>query len=351
MPKKAPIDLDQFFKPVANDDDLSFLMGAAPEEAVKRAEERGLPLLHVPTEQIAPDPHQLRHLPHPDDLVRLAESGDRAAAAVLADLRRLGQSMAEHGQIQPVIIYRDPDPQDPGVSYRLLNGQRRWSGAMIMELPTIWAVEVPRPTDVVRLLQQFEENEQREGFSDMERAWALISLKEALQAEANGEVPWGVIEEQLQLSTARRQDLLRLLRFAPEAQALIMRYGWSEWTLRPLHMAINANEMTQQDATDMLRVLADEPEVNATVVAALVRGYREQASNTDAERDDPEATQTPSTRHNKSAQIEQRMARLRRGIEQLRAQLATVDDPAMRQVWQAEAEQLRASLTELLNEI
>jgi hypothetical protein len=237
------------------------------------------------------------------------------------------------------------------MTHRLVNGQRRWSAALLAGLPTVWAVETPVPTETTRLLHQFEENERREGFSDMERAWALVALKDALQRDAGGEVPWSVIEDQLQLSTQRRQDLLRLLRFAPEGQALITRYGWSEWTLRPLHMAISAGDLQPEDATDMLRALAEAPEVNAPIVAALVEGHRARsaASRPGPNREAP--PRTGRTLHNEESDILQRMARARRAVDQLRNRLGVVEDPNVRQVWQDEAQRLRESLEALLAEL
>ena len=352
MAKKKAIDLDQFFTSATADDDLSFLIGAAPEETAQRAEERGMPLLYLPVVAIAPDPQQLRRLPHPDELTRMVEGGDRAAAMIVAGLRELGQSMAEHGQIQPVIVYPFHDPHNTAITHRLLNGQRRWSAALLAGLPTVWAVEAPVPTDTVRLLNQFEENERREGFSDMERAWALLALKDALQRDAGGDVPWSAIEQQLQLSTARRQDLLRLLRFAPDGQALITRYGWSEWTLRPIHMAISAGELQPADATDMLRALADEEVVNATTVAALVKAYHAQGKPGATQgAEEPPGTLPASDLHNTTADIQQRMVRTRRGVEALRAHMAKVADYGARKQWQVEAERLRVSLEALLADL
>jgi ParB/RepB/Spo0J family partition protein len=348
MPKKRAIDLDQFFSPTATNDDLAFLIGAEPAETAERAAARGLPLQHIPTARIAPDPQQLRHLPHPAELQRLADEGDRAAAAVVDGLRELGQSMAEHGQIQPVIVYPDRDPSDSRITHRLLNGQRRWSAAVLLGLPEVWAVEVAAPSDTTRLLHQFEENERREGFSDMERAWALTALKEALQREAGGEVPWGVIEEQLQLSPQRRQDLLRLLRFAPAGQAIINRYGWSEWTLRPIHMAISSGALERDAATDMLRALAESPDVNATVVGALVDAYRAYGAPSTEPKELREASaEAPRAAPESTAELVQRMARVRRGVDQLRYKIADRERQTSAK-WQAEAERLRHSLEELL---
>ena len=207
-------------------------------------------------------------------------AGDHAAAALLIGLRELGQSMLDHGQVQPAIVYADTEPNNSAITHRLLHGQRRWSAAVLMDMPMLWVVEVPKPTDVTRLLRQFEENERREGLSDMERTWSLIMLKDALQKEAGGELPWSVVEEQLQISDARRHDLLRLLRFSPEGQAIVLRYGWSEWVLRPLHMAINAGVIDQNTATDLLRELANTGEVTASLVADVVDRYSQQHTST-----------------------------------------------------------------------
>lgn len=351
MSKKKSINLDQFFSPSTEDNDLAFLLGATPEETVQHAAEHNLPLTHLPTEAIAPDRQQLRHLPEPAELTQLAASGDRAAAAVVAGLRELGQSIKEHGQIQPVIVYADNDPNNPTISHRLLNGQRRWSAAVLLGLPTLWVVEVPKPKDVERLLHQFEENERREGFSDMERAWAIMALRTALQTETGGDVPWNLVEGRLQLSTQRRQDLLRLLRFDPEGQAIVMRYGWSEWTLRPLHMALNAGELSPEETTDMLRVLADSPDVTTTVVNALIDAYRQRADQQVPGEEEQTQLSVRSTRHNTEKDGLQRLNRLRRGVEQLRAQLPRSADQKTRQVWRAEVEALRDSLNTLLEQL
>jgi hypothetical protein len=348
--KKKSINLDQFFSPSNEDTDLAFLLGATPEEAVQHAATRGLPLIHLPVEVIAPDPHQLRHLLDPHELRRLAEAGDRAAAAVVTGLHELGVSIKEHGQIQPVVVYPDHDPQNSKITHRLLNGQRRWSAAVLSGLPSLWVVEVPKPKDVQRLLHQFEENERREGFSDMERAWAIRALRSAMQAETGADVPWNMVEAQLQLSVQRRQDLLRLLRFSAEGQSIIMRYGWSEWTLRPLHMALNAGTISADEATDMLRVLAETPDVTTTVVGALIEAYRQRMASDPTSASQEQGADAPVRRSSAKDGL-QRIVRLRRSIEQLSPQLPQAGDRAARKAWRAEIEALRDRLDELLAQL
>jgi len=248
-------------------------------------------------------------------------------------------------------VYRDSDSNDPKTTHRLLNGHRRWSAAVLCDISQVWAVEVPRPSETTRLLNQFEENERREGFSDMERAWALVALKDALQRDAGGEVPWSVIEEQLQLSPARRQDLLRLLRFSPEGQALIMRYGWSEWTLRPIHMAINAGTLDRDEAMDMLKMLAESPDVNVTVVGALVEGYSRGTLTTRRIAETPAKLSLGRDDSQSSTDLVQRMVRLRRASDQLRARLALPPKGQTAKNWNAESAKLREALTALLADL
>jgi hypothetical protein len=352
----AALNLDQFFgaSPAAND--LDFLLGAAPEETAERAQARGLPLLDLPVDTIAPDPQQVRRLPLPEDLLRMEAANDRAAAALLGGLRELGQSMIEHGQVQPAIVYIDSDPNRPTVTHRLLHGQRRWSAAVLTGVPTLWVVEVPRPTDVLRLLRQFEENERREGLSDMERSWSLVMLKEALQQEAGGEVPWSVVEEQLQISTARRHDLLRLMRFAPDGQALIMRYGWPEWVLRPLHMAVNAGTIEQTIATDILRELANANEVTSSIVAAVVDTYHQQQIDTatsggDASQSTNDVARSSATVAARRTDVVRTIVRMRKALAQIQREAPLGIDPATRAALAQEVEALLQELHMLADDL
>jgi ParB-like nuclease domain len=349
----SPLNLDQFFRPSDQTADLDFLLGAAPEATAQRALDRDLPLLHLPISAIAPDAQQIRRLPHPNNLVQMATAGDRAAVTILAGLRELGQSMVEHGQVQPAIVYPDTDLQDLAITHRLLHGQRRWSAALLAGLPTLWVVEVPKPSNVIRLLRQFAENERRTGLSDMERAWALVALKDALQTEAGSEVPWSVVEEQLQISDARRHDLLRLLRFSSDGQAIILRYGWSEWTLRPLHMAIQAGSIDQDAANGILRELADAAEVSAALVTAAVEAYRRQRASAEGQPVEEvrvgKGVELPAGAQ--QTDVLRRLLRAHRGVEQVQRQAPLITDLAARAALLDEAQRLMARLQSLVIEL
>ncbi len=330
MTKKKSVDLGKFFKT----DALDFLTGADETQVVEQAEALGLPLVHLDPHVIAPDPSQLRRLPQLAMLIRAAERGDRAAQTQLGGLRDLGESMRQLGQIQPVIVYRDTDLDDSAITHRLLNGQRRWSAALLTGLPRVWAVEVPRPSAVNRVLHQFAENERREGFTDMERAWSMHALKVALEEESCAPVPWDVIEQRMQVSTSRRNDLMRLMRFPAEGQLIIQQHGWSEWTLRKLHQAMQDGTIDEASAVDMLRVLAEQPEVTAPIVQTLVDQYTREGTVDPGmveENTSGDQSATARSRRGMSASpagpptkrtlvdVHRRLAKMGRAVEQFRA--------------------------------
>lgn len=346
--ERPSLNLDQFFAPTSDSDALDFLLGA-PEEIAQRAHLRGLPLLDLSVRAIAPDAGQVRRLSHPRDLLQRAATGDKATIALLESLRELGESVRAHGQLQPAIVYRDSEPHNPEITHRLLHGQRRWTAATLVDLPTLWAVEIARPSDVNRLLRQVEENERRAGLVDMERAWALVSLREAIGRESGQDVPWAVVETHLHISEGRRHDLLRLLRFPSHAQEIILHYGWAEWTLRPLHQAISAKTLDLDTATDMLHILADQPEVSAPIVEALVNTYlhgQQDRPQHDAEA--PPAAAQGIEPADAPDPISQRIMQLRQNVVRLQGKLTRAKGQGQREQWRAEAVQLQESVAALL---
>jgi ParB/RepB/Spo0J family partition protein len=359
--QRKPLDLSRYSRSgsdaAARTTALDALMAAAPTEVEQRARDLGLPMKYLPTGQIAPDLQQLRRLSAPDELLRESEHGDRAAAAIVEELRALGRSMKEHGQLQPIVVYPDSgDPLFPLMSHRIIMGQRRWTSAVLEALPTLWAVEVERPSRVTRVLHQHDENEQRLGLSDMERAWALQELKNALEEEIANTVPWGMVEQHFKLSAQRRFDLMRLMRFNMEGQKVIARYRWAEWTLRPLHMAISAEVIDADTATTILWELTKINEVNAPIVSTLVDHYKQaQEDHTDAViTNDVEvsaqAASADTTLVQHTGMIKQ-IAKLRQGIDKLADHIGSDMSSDLRQNTLREVEQLMGSLERLLQRL
>jgi ParB/RepB/Spo0J family partition protein len=202
----------------------------------------------VSVAQIAPDQRpamrQPRLLPLPHELV-VAGTPVLAYAALVAELLTLGASLRER-QIQPMVIYPGTSPTAPEVRYLILVGQRRWTAACLIGLEALDAIIVPPPSPTERVRMQYAENEAREEFSDMERAWALQQMKQALD-----DAPWEVVEAQLQLGTTRRHQLMRLLVFSPTQQQRIAQLRLQETQIRPLHTAVR-DQTLNLDHADMV---------------------------------------------------------------------------------------------------
>ncbi|MBX0330500.1 ParB/RepB/Spo0J family partition protein [Oscillochloris sp. ZM17-4] len=206
----------------------------------------------IATESIAPDlrpdRRQARLLPLPEDLV-IDGASVPAYADLVAELRDLGRSLKER-QIQPIVAYAGTSSDYPTARYLILIGHRRWTAARLLGLDTLDTIVVDEPAPADRVLIQYAENEAREEFSDMERAWSLLQMKQAL-----GDAPWEVVESRMQLSRARRQQLLRLVAFQPEQQQQIARLRLQETQIRTLHSALRANEITAAQVDSVMRRL------------------------------------------------------------------------------------------------
>lgn len=300
---------------------------ARPSSAATIVEQaRGLEVVALPVASIAPDPEQVRFLPRPSDVLGAAASGDADAQALLEELRALGQSLAQQ-QIHPVVVYPivDLDPEYPEAEWRLLSGERRWRAAVLTELPTLQAVQLPRrPSTTERLVFQYVENEARAALSDLDRAETALRLKASLEADGGGMVPWSVVEQRLNLSEARRMQLLRLYdRLPRSAHSLVRAYRWSERTLRPLHMALHAKALDEAAALAVLddlhlRVQRGD-EISAALVGKLIAARQVSA---------PDSAQwLTETR----ARVQQMTAESRRLVPDPSIHLSQEDQSALRQ--------------------
>lgn len=187
-----------------------------------------------------PDQRQPRELPLPEEFTR--DGGVSAIYRQLyAELLILGESLAQQ-QLQPIIVY--PAPADTPVSYYLLVGHRRWTAAYLTGIEALdaYIIEVPSPRD--RITLQYAENEQRAQFSDMERCWALLAMKDYM-GDAN---PWSAVEQALHISEPRRKQLTRMAALSPGAQRMCALLRVRETALRPLHEAVRAKTLTLAQA-------------------------------------------------------------------------------------------------------
>ena len=208
----------------------------------------------IPVGHIAPDARQEmrqpRLLPSPDEIMPAGQPAE-AYANLAAELLDLGRSLKER-QIQPVIVYVGTNSTYPAARYLILVGQRRWTAACLAGLEALDAIIVDVPTPAERIRIQYAENEDREEFSDMERAWALQQMKAALE-----DAPWEDVETRLQMSRTRRHQLTRLLAFTPQQQQVVARVRLQETQIRPLHTAARSMELSESQIDSVLQRLAE----------------------------------------------------------------------------------------------
>jgi len=236
-------------------------LGVAEQIVQHRVVER------IPVGYIAPDlrpeMRQARLLPPPNELLVHGEPAP-AYREMVAELLALGQSLKEQ-QIQPIIVYPGASDTYPAARYLLLVGQRRWTAATLAGIEALDAVVVDPPSPVDRVRVQYAENEAREEFSDMERAWALVQMKQAL-----GDAPWEAVETQFGISRSRRHELTRLLAFTAPQQRQIALLRLQETQIRSLHMGVRNEELTPAQVDAILFRLAQIAAERAAALATAV---------------------------------------------------------------------------------
>lgn len=129
---------------------------------------------------------QPRLLPLPENLQPDGE-WDETNRSLVDELLALGRSLQER-QIQPIVLYPATSDTYPSAKYLIAAGHRRWTAAVLIDLPTMDSIVIDPPTPEELIDIQYSENEDCADFSDMERAWALAQMKQVLQ-----DAPWEVL--------------------------------------------------------------------------------------------------------------------------------------------------------------
>ena len=181
--------------------------GLAAILAVTDDAEASEELRAIPTELIAPNPHQPR------------TDFDEQSIVALAD------SIRARGILQPVLVR-----PVPGGTYELIAGERRWRAASLAGLESVPAL-VRRHDDAASLEVALIENMAREDLNPVEEARACAALTEEL----------GLTREEVGQRVGRSRvavsNLVRLLDLPDEALELIAAGELSEGHGRALLMA------------------------------------------------------------------------------------------------------------------
>jgi ParB/RepB/Spo0J family partition protein len=312
------------------------------------------PVQRIPIGHIAPDNRpemrQARLIPLPEELLGPSESVP-VYQAMIDELRALGQSLHER-QIQPIIVYPGTSSIYPAARYLIMVGHRRWTAASLAGLDALDAVVVEAPTPTERVRIQYAENEAREDFSDMERAWALTQMKEALGDTA----PWEAVEEQFRISRSRRHELTRLLAFTALQQRQIALLRLQETQIRSLHSAVRAGELPPMQVDNVLGRLSEIAVERATAPAqhelgAALEGAFPRRNGIDAptvarlvaraRRSAPEGSKQPSPRWLQP--LRDQLVHASKGLGRARERVAMLNDE--------EADALTADMAELMQRL
>jgi ParB-like chromosome segregation protein Spo0J len=240
---------------------------------------------------IRPDPEQPRRL-LPSDLAADVASGrltpsqamaqwlaqnhsvtdedyDQAPAASRQwlELRRLAESIAQHGLINAITVRRVPASLAvaPGVEYLIVTGERRYWAHILLQIEgrTIQDGVQQRAPDQIKVAiaaddisvraHQLIENLMRADINAMEKAQGLLALRyelsgvtyrlpdastqnsDRLPGENDDQLaPWTAVQASLGISKQHRIRLTNLLNLRPDVQALIAEHGLAEMTIRPV---------------------------------------------------------------------------------------------------------------------
>ncbi|HZE06665.1 MAG TPA: ParB/RepB/Spo0J family partition protein [Solirubrobacteraceae bacterium] len=221
---------------------LSAILSVSPRE---ESEE----LRQLPTELIAPNPHQPRNRFDEEALVGLAES------------------IKVRGVLQPVLVR-----PVPGGRYELIAGERRWRAAQLAELDSVPAI-VRNHDDAASLEVALIENMAREDLNPVEEARACAALTEEL----------GLSREEVGRRVGRSRvavsNLIRLLDLPDEALEAVEAGMLSEGHGRALLLAPDHGErrrLTREAIEGQWSVRELEAEARGTREdgATQVRGHQ-----------------------------------------------------------------------------
>ena len=297
------------------------------EAAVAGAEGR------LPLAAIRPDPDQPRRLlpaalaadvaagrRAPEEALEAwmhqLQTGEQAHAHNLRELRRLADSIARHGLINPITVRPvAPDEQAPaGVDYYVVTGERRyWAHVLLAfeERPVQEGESTASPEEIPATLtasgvsvraHQLIENLMREDINAVEKArglWALRYELSGLHPDVNyssprGDaedvndsspppgvpadadlVPWTRVSEEMAISNRYRIFLTNVLNLSPEAQALVEEHGLAEITIRPIVQKLRDQPELQVAALQQLVQWQEENEAEGESRRAITRSVKE----------------------------------------------------------------------------
>jgi ParB/RepB/Spo0J family partition protein len=240
----------------------SHFLGHVQHLIANRSIER-IPIKHI-SPDLRPEMRQLRMVPLPHELV-VDGLVPPMYQELVDELHLLGESLKDR-QLQPIVVYPGKSEHYPDAQYLILIGQRRWTAMHLVGLNDIDAVVVDAPSSLERVRLQYSENDDREDFSDMERAWALQQMRRAMGGDS---VAITEVATCMNIKRSRAYQLLRLLAFTPEQQQMIVLLRLQERQLLSLTDALHQEKIQSSEVDAVLKRLQEIASDRATERAQL----------------------------------------------------------------------------------
>lgn len=259
---------------------LSTVVAFMSEEAQDQVREQAGLVSPLPLTSILPDPAQPRQLLSDASIQKIAAGEQTPAAALqewinqakgkgvtpalkrnIQELRRLADSIAKHGLINPVSVRRIPRRMSApkGAKYLIITGERRYWAHILLQLEEREiqeGVETQTPDRIKVTIapegisiraHQIVENLLREDIDAVEKATGFVALRQELSGldptisgdEVNHGSPstpvaWKQVEDSLGISKRYRIYVTSVLNLSEEARAIIHANGLTERTVRPI---------------------------------------------------------------------------------------------------------------------
>jgi len=151
----------------------------------------------------------------PIDLIAPNESNPRQTFDERA-IERLAASIEEVGLLVPITVYENT--RTAKTSYTLLDGERRFRAAKLVNRPTIPALVVPKPNPRDNAVRMFNIHMLREDWEEIETAWALEHIMERTGITSERE-----LHDLTGLSVDRIRNMKRVLEFPRGMQERVAR--------------------------------------------------------------------------------------------------------------------------------
>ena len=271
-------------------------------------------LIQIPIETIRPDPGQPRRLLPSEILMAVADGETGPLEAIrewqvvgsdhnLRELRRLADSIAMQGLINPITVRRPSDDErmPNATEYVIVTGERRYWAHVLLATEgrapltngegqtLIVSRVVPKDTNV--RAHQLIENIMREDINAVEKAEGLVALRRELSkvnysslSKDNEKlrqdlVPWSTVSEVLGISDRYRIYMTSVLRLPKEGQNIVAEHSLAEMTIRPIVQKLKGNATLQIEALKQVAIWRDESGSEAAPGQAITGAVRELADN------------------------------------------------------------------------